>query len=382
MLAYIFERFPKWSQTFCYREVAELSRQGVRPHIFSLRAPDLVSEQALPGVHQLPEGDAFAAMADQARRSLPPEARKILRQWRGRRDSLRLHQAAYIGVRLRELGLTHVHAHFAGMAARTAYWIKKFFGIPYSVTAHANDIFVPNDFEIGLSQIFASASAIIAVSDFARNYLEKEFPEAIGKIHRVYNGVDLSEFPRSRFNRPPLVLSIGRLIDKKGFDVLIDACARLHGLEFRCEIIGDGPLRAELRTQIDRAGLTECVSLEGSKTQREIAARLSAATMFVLPCRIDKEGGMDVLPTVIMEAMAAALPVISCDVGGVGEMVMDGQTGFLVPPNDSGAIAEAMSELLRDRELAQQLGTRGGERCAELFSLQQNVRALREIIVS
>jgi colanic acid/amylovoran biosynthesis glycosyltransferase len=386
MLAYIFERFPKFSQTFCYREVAELYRQGVRPPIFSLRAADLGRErdwdpEILAAVHTLPEGDAFAALADQARRSLSPDAEKILRDWRGRRDSLRLHQAAYIGVRLRELGVTRVHVHFAGMAARTAWWIEKFFGIPFSVTAHANDIFVPSEFEIGLLEIFGSARAIVTVSDFAAHYLRQKFPAARERTHRVYNGINLHEFDTERFDKPPLILSIGRLIAKKGFDVLITACAQLRGLDFRCEIIGEGPLRQELREQIDRLNLTNDVSLERGLTQKEIAARLSAATLFVLPCRIEKDGAMDNLPTVIMEAMAASLPVISTDVGGISEMVVDRKTGFLVAQNDGIAVAGAMERLLRDNDLARRFGARGRERCMELFSLEKNVSDLRRILL-
>jgi colanic acid/amylovoran biosynthesis glycosyltransferase len=386
MLAYVFERFPKFSQTFCYREVAELFRQGMHPQIFSLRPAELRPEQEwdpeiLAAVHTLPEGDAFAMLADKARRRVPLSVQKTLREWRGRRDSLRLHQAAYIGMRLRERGVTHVHVHFAGMAARTAYWIEKFFGIPFSVTAHANDIFVPNDFEIGLPEIFGSARAIITVSDFAAHYLRQTFPKTERRVHRVYNGIELNKFETARFDQPPLILSIGRLIAKKGFDVLIDACAELREMDFRCEIIGDGPLRNELSEQIDRAKLTDRVSLERERTQKQIAARLSAATVFVLPCRIEKDGAMDNLPTVIMEAMAASLPVISTDVGGIAEMVIDGQTGFLVPQNDFGTTAKAIAGLLRDIEPARQLGVRGRERGAELFSIEKNVRALREILL-
>src|ERR1700745_787539 len=132
VLAYIFERFPKFSQTFCYREIAEFFRQGIQPKIFSLRSPDLGPESEwdptiLSTVHELPEGDAFARLADEAAASLPRSTRKILHEWRGKPDSLRLHQAAYVGTRLQKLGVSHVHGHFAGMAARTAFWIKSFF---------------------------------------------------------------------------------------------------------------------------------------------------------------------------------------------------------------------------------------------------------------
>jgi colanic acid/amylovoran biosynthesis glycosyltransferase len=389
VLAYLFERFPKFSQTFCYREIAELFRQGVRPAIFSLRTPDLGPELSwdpaiVSGVHRLPEGDAFARLADEASASLPRAARKTLHEWRGKDDSLRLHQATYIGVRLQKLGVHHLHVHFAGMAARTAFWIKRFFEIEYSVTAHANDIFVPNDFEIGLSQIFSKASAIVAVSDFAANQLRNRFSDAASHVHRIYNGIDCDKFQPAEPSTPPLILSIGRLINKKGFDVLIDACASLRnsGREFRCEIIGDGPLSAELQVRIDRRGLGKQVLLAGPRPQAEIAARLSQGTLLVLPCRVDADGAMDNLPTVVMEAMASALPVVSTDVGGIAEMVRDGETGLLVSQNDPNATAEALSRLLANRELAQSFGRKGRERARELFSIQKNVRALRKIVCS
>lgn len=386
VLAYVFERFPKFSQTFCYREIAELFRQDMRPAIFSLRGPDFGPETIwdraiISTVHQLPEGDVFARLADEALGSLPKSVRRTLHEWRGKPDSLRLHQATYIGTRLEKLGVRHVHAHFAGMAARTAFWIKKFFAIDYSLTVHANDIFVPAKFEIGLSEILSSASAIIAVSDFAANQLRERFPENATRVHRIYNGIDPAKFQGAEFERPPLILSIGRLISKKGFDVLIDACARLRklGHEFRCEIIGEGPLAGELQVCIDRQELRDLVHLAGPQTQPEIVARLSKATVFALPCRVDRDGAMDNLPTVVMEAMASGLPVVSTNLGGISEMVRDGETGVLVAQNDPAATADALSRLINDIELARSCGRKGRERAEEIFSIEKNVRALREI---
>ena len=387
VLAYVFERFPKFSQTFCYREVVELSRQGEKPAIFSLRSPDLGPEQSwdseiLKIVHVLPEGDEFAKAVDAESHKVPKLARKILREWRGKRDSLRLHQAVYIGVRLRELGVTHVHTHFAGMAARTAFWIRGFFGITYSVTVHANDIFTPNDFEISLDKILSSARAIVAVSNFGADYIREKFPGAAKRVYRVYNGIDVEQFQPAKFDQLPLVLSIGRLISKKGFDILIDACAilRERGLDFQCEIIGEGPLRHELQARIDHHRLGDRVTLVGPKPQRAVASRLAEATVLTLPCRVDPDGAMDNLPTVIMEAMAAALPVVTTDLGGIRDMVVDGETGFLIAPENTSAIADATGQFLGDRVLARSFGERGRQRAVDLFSIGQSVRALREII--
>jgi colanic acid/amylovoran biosynthesis glycosyltransferase len=307
-----------------------------------------------------------------------------LHQWRGKRDSLRLHQAVYLGPRLRELGATHVHAHFAGMAARTAYWIREFFGIPFSVTVHANDIFAPEEFEIGLEKILSSAGAIIAVSDFAAAFLREHYPNTTPRVHRVYNGIELDSFTRARFLKPPLILSVGRLIRKKGFDLLIDACRilRERGAEFRCEIVGEGPLREALEALISAHDLSECVKLVGTKTQREITDRLSEATLFALLCRVEDNGAMDNLPTVIMEAMAAGLPVVSTAVGGIEEMVRDRETGLVVPADDACAAADAIQHLLENRVLPQALGQHGRKRAEELFSIDKNVHALRRIFAT
>jgi glycosyltransferase involved in cell wall biosynthesis len=279
--------------------------------------------------------------------------------------------------------MDRVHAHFAGMAARTAYWIEKFFGIPYSVTAHANDIFAAREFVVSLAKIFDAAAAIVTVSDFSVGQLEQRFPSAAHKIQRVYNGIELERFSPATFDAPvPIVLSIGRLIEKKGFADLISACAILktRGLKFRCHIIGEGPLESSLAAQIGDAQLGEHVQLLGARSQREIRQHLAAANLFVLPCTTEADGGMDNLPTVIMEAMAAGLPVISTPLAGVPEMVLPGVTGALVPQRDPHALAGALERLIVDREEAQQLGARGREVAAEKFSVEANARALTAIL--
>src|SRR6267378_653358 len=256
-LAYLFERFPSFSQTFCYREIAALHRQGLRPPIFSIRRPKYEppqdwDEHIVERVQYLPEE---AALLDEVRRAsrkgkLTREIVVALDEWGRRSDFLRLYQAVYVGVRLRQGGIHHVHAHFAGLAARTAFWIDKFFGIRFSFTAHANDIFAPRNFEIGLDKLVQAARVIITETDYSEKFLRERFPERADRIHRIYNGLDLAEFGRADFSSaPPLIVAIGRLIPKKGFANLIRACALRveHGTSFRCEIFGEGPLGNQLR---------------------------------------------------------------------------------------------------------------------------------------
>jgi colanic acid/amylovoran biosynthesis glycosyltransferase len=390
--AYLFERFPSFGQTFCYREVAELYRQGVAVPIFSIRNPKDEPVQdwdarIVQRVHYLPEE---MELLDDVRRAskkgkLAPEIVAALDGWGRRTDFLRLYQAVYVGLRLQEAGISHVHAHFAGMAARTAFWIGKFFPITFSFTAHANDIFAPRKFEIGLDKLVGAARVVVTETDYAEKFLRERFPECADRIHRVYNGLNLAEFRRATFSSdPPSIVAIGRVIVKKGFANLIRACALLveRGKSFRCEIVGEGPLENQLRAQIEQLRLQEFVQLPGPKPQHELRARLANASVFVLPSVPEPEGGMDNLPTVIMEAMATGLPVVSTRVGGIPEMVIDNQTGFLVQPEDAVALAGAIEKVTNDRSLGQTLGRAGYEHAQKLFSIEKNVRELCALLSS
>jgi glycosyltransferase involved in cell wall biosynthesis len=389
--AYLFERFPSFGQTFCYREVAELDRQDLLPPIFSIRNPKNEAPQdwdtrIVERVHYLPEEKQLLEDVRTAARKgkLGANIVAALDEWGRRTDFLRLYQAVYVGLRLQTMGINHVHAHFAGMAARTAFWIDKFFSISFSITAHANDIFSPRQFEIGLDRLIDTTRAVITETDYAARFLRERFPHRADRVHRIYNGLDLSKFERADFSsNPPLIIAVGRLIPKKGFADLIRTCALLNerGKSFRCEIIGEGPLDNELRQQIDKLHLQNNVALMGAKPQTQLRARLAAANIFVLPSVIDPDGGMDNLPTVIMEAMATGLPVVSTNIGGIPEMVIENQTGFLVQPGDIAGMADAVERVINDSSSAARLGQSGHERARALFSIEKNVRELCALIL-
>src|SRR5688572_21498455 len=388
-VAYVFERFPSFGQTFCYREVAELERQGMTVQVYSIRRPanepqQSWDQQIVDRVHYLPEEKALVAEVDSAlrKKAVPSAVREAVQQWGRQSDFLRLYQAIYIGLRMQQNGFRHLHAHFAGMAARTAYWVGQFFGLPYSFTAHANDIFAPRDFVLSLPKLIEAAVAVVTVSDYSARDLKTRFPASAAKVRRIYNGVNLSGFhPPDPGSGIPAIISIGRLIEKKGFADLINACGLLTSRRrgFNCEIIGEGPLEEALQAQIARADLQGCVRLVGPQTQAEIALRLSHATIFVLPCTREADGGMDNLPTVIMEAMAAGLPVISTPLGGIPEMVEHDINGELVPERDPAAICAAMERLISDPERARRLGDRGRQIAQEKFSIETSARALIEL---
>jgi colanic acid/amylovoran biosynthesis glycosyltransferase len=389
-LAYLFERFPSFTQTFCFREVAELRRQGEEPVICSIRRPrDEPFQEWNPAivrqVEYLPEQEALVREIDRAlhKSRLPEVVAQEIQAWGRKSDFLRLYQAAWLGPRLQERGVRHVHAHFAGMAARTAWWIERFFGIGFSFTAHANDIFAPKSFQVSLGKLIETARAVVTVSDFGVQFLEKEFPVAAGKIHRVYNGIDLARFQASDFSvKPPRILSVGRLIEKKGFADLIEACRLLweRKVQFRCDIIGEGPLATSLGERIRKAGLTDCVILDGPRPEDEVKAALAQSTVFALPCVREADGGMDNLPTVVMEAMAAALPVVSTAIAGLPEMVVEGETGMLLPEHEPAILSGVLERLLSDQDFARSLGAKGRERATNLFAIEKTVEDLHRLI--
>ncbi len=378
-LAYVFERFPSFTQTFCAREVLELERQGLRPMLFSVRdtrdeVPRHFPDELFERVHFLPpEKDLidFVKQEKDANR-LPQEVVLTLRHWGDRPDKVRVYEAAYIGQKMRAAGVRHAHSHFAGIGARVGWWLRWCYDMTFSFTGHANDILVEEpDLDVTLTRLMDDASLIVTVSNFTARNLRERFPAAAGKVRRVYNGLDMARFAvERRLDEPPLILSVGRLIEKKGFADLIDACALLkaRGLAFRCEIAGDGPLEDALRAQIGSLGLADSVFLLGPTPQSAITERLGRTAVFALACATEKDGGMDNLPTVLMEAMAAKVPCVSTTLAGVPEMVEHGVTGLLTTERQPAALAESLATLLTDRPLAEKYGAAGYDRAQSLFA--------------
>ena len=391
--AYLFERFPSFTQTFCYREVAEMERQGMAPWVYAIRRPQDEPAQDFPAglaerVRYLPEegelGEEFRWLKRCDR--LPEPLRADEQRLKGGRDKARVQEAGWLGGRMKLAGIGHVHAHFAGIAARTAYWLRRHYGIGYSFTAHANDVFCPPDPDLSLTlaELVGAARFVVTVSDFGAAQLRERFPAAAAKIVRVYNGIDVEAFPVARpAANGARIVAVGRYIEKKGFDDLVAACALLagRGVEFECRIVGEGPLEAELQAAIDRAGLRERVILTGLKPLAEVAALLKTARVFALPCVVEADGGMDNLPTVIAEAMAAGLPVVSTALAGVPEMVVDGQTGLLVPPRSPERLAGALARMLAEPVTAEAFGQEGRRRARKRFAAKNTARELKGLLL-
>ncbi len=386
--AYLFERFPSFTQTFCFREVEEMVRQGMEPAIYSIREADEGSafdRTLLDRVQYLPRDEELNKAVRDARAAhkIHSDVWDVFSSWGDRGDKTRLYEAAWLGLELKQRGIRHVHAHFAGIAARTAYWIKQFYGIGYSFTGHANDIFCETDFPVSLEEMVKEARLVVTETDYSRDWLRKRCPEHAGKIERVYNGIHPGEFSAGAGEPAgaPEILSVGRLIEKKGFGELIEACALLERREYRCRIVGAGPLEEALRAQIARLGLGDRVTLEGARPEAEVIGFLRRARVFALACTRDPDGGSDNLPTVIMEAMAAGLPVVSTKVAGIPEMIEDGVTGCLLDEHDVAGIAKALEKLLDDEALGRKWGAAGQGAVEKKFATEATTAYLKHLLM-
>jgi len=359
-----------------------MRRRGGAVPVFSIREPAEEPRQDFPpelsGVTAyLPQSfDAVLAGSSSFRRQARRALVDLRRLWGDESEKKRIYEALWLGPVLKRAGVRHVHAHFAGIGARTAWWLRRLSGITYSFTAHANDIFCDEP-HARLEMLVRDAAFVVSVSDYSVEYLGDLFPMHRSKIHRVYNGIDLERFALSqpRTDRPR-ILAVGRYIEKKGFADLVSACGSLGDRNFECLIVGQGPLEDALKKQVADLGIADRVSIAGPRSEREVAELLQGASVFALPCVTPDDGGKDNLPTVIMEAAAAGVPVVSTPVAGVPEMVIDGRTGFLVPERSPLAVAEKLGVLLDDAEAARAMGHAGRTLCEERFSVERTSGAL------
>jgi colanic acid/amylovoran biosynthesis glycosyltransferase len=289
-------------------------------------------------------------------------------------------QGVYAAYLLRKKEFDHLHVHFMDRAVLVALVVSRFLGKSYSFTAHAADIYTKATL---VREKINNARFMITVSEYNKQHLLKVYPGIkADKIHILHPWVDVSQF--TPFTHRPVhdhlhILSVGRLVEKKGQMDLIDACNLLQvkGIDAECWIVGEGPLHAKLKDRISYRALQEDVRLLGGLPQNQVLDLLREwADVFVLPCVIARDGDRDGIPVSLAEAMALELPVISTDIVGIRELVQPG-TGILIPPHDPAALAEALSMIsIQGQPAAAVLGRKGREVVEKEFNLLKGTQEL------
>jgi colanic acid/amylovoran biosynthesis glycosyltransferase len=392
-LGYVLKRFPRISETFVAAELIELARQGERVTVFAVSRPDEpfthgFLREVKARVVYLPHrplrepGRVVRALVRVVRSDPRGWLRAaVVSLWPPRLRGLRrLLQATVLREEMRKAGIDHAHAHFATTATRLANLAWRMGGPTYSVTAHAKDIYHRQVRADRLRDKLSSATFVATVSAANRDYLD-EVLAGDARLHVVPNAVDLRRLggPRERAPEAGLVLSVARLIEKKGLSDLVVACGLLasRGIELRLELVGEGPLRSELVEAAARSGAQ--VRLHGALPQEDVLELYRRAAVFCLPCVVASTGDRDGLPTSVLEAMALGVPVVTTAVGGLGELVVDGHTGLVVPERDSDALADALGRLLTDGALADRLADEARLLVERGFSLERSVSSLRSL---
>ena len=388
-IAYVVKRYPRYSETFIVNEILAHERAGLEIEIFALLPPEDSHFQNQLAAVRAPvtylkrdvwKASYFWSRLQEALRDAEGGFAALAHaQGMELRD---VAQGLELALLVRERAITHIHSHFATASTAVARIASILSAVPYTFTAHAKDIFHRDIDREELREKFRRAAASITVSDFNVSMLRREFGGDARHLRRVYNGLDLAQF---RYARPALrsrlIVAVGRLVEKKGFDDLIDACALLRerGVPFDCQIVGSGEMEAVLRDRIASRALSDCVELVGPRPQSEVVQRLRRAAVFAAPCKVGSDGNRDGLPTVLLEAMALGTPCISTPVTGIPEAVVDGRTGLLVGESDVSALADALGRMLDDSDLRNRSSIEARQHIEEKFDIDKNAGEIRDL---
>ncbi|HLG52559.1 MAG TPA: glycosyltransferase [Steroidobacteraceae bacterium] len=393
----VLKGYPRLSETFIAQEIAALEKRGLDIQIVSMRRP---TDESIHPVHR-----EIRAPLLYLPEYLLREPMRVLRAWWRARQFAVYRQVRSLWLkdllrdptpsRFRRFGqamvlacelppeIARLHVHFLHSPASVTRYAALLRGLPWSGSAHAKDIWTSPEWE--LRQKLAACDWLVTCTEANRAHLAALAPE--GRVELVYHGLDLARFPPPPRQRPArdgrnpadpvLILSVGRMVEKKGFDVLLAALARLPAaLHWRFMHVGSGPLRSALEAQARRLGVADRVTWRGSLSQNELLPEYQRADLFALACRIAADGDRDGLPNVLVEAQSQALPCVATMVSAIPELIRDGSSGLLVPSESPEALARAIESLILDPARRCQMAERGRARVASEFDIDDNIGRL------
>jgi glycosyltransferase involved in cell wall biosynthesis len=396
-VAFVLKGYPRLSETFIAQEILALEKRGLDILIVSLRHPTdkrthPVHAEIRAPVLYLPEylhrGPLRVLRAWWKVRRWPTY-RATRKAWlRDLRRDLTANRVRRFGQALvlaSELpaDIGHLHAHFLHTPSSVARYAASLRDLEWTGSAHAKDIWTSPDWE--LREKLESCKWLVTCTATNCAHLAKLAPA--GRVELVYHGLDLGRFDPASIERPPrkgsspedsvTILSVGRLVEKKGTDVLIDALARLPAtLHWRLVHVGGGPLAGELRQRAERLGLGSRIRWRGAMTQTELLVEYRAADLFALASKVAQDGDRDGLPNVLMEAQAQGLACVATRVSGVHELILPDETGVLVEPGHAGDLARALQSLIVDPARRLELGNAGRRRVCAHFGMDSGIARL------
>lgn len=398
-VAYIMSRFPKLTETFILFEMLEVRRQGIGIEIFPLlktneRVAHPASAELLPNVHFEPLVSMSIVLAN-ARFLLRRPGRylgALCECLAGTAGSLNFFVGA-LGIfaktvrmaeTITDLGIAHVHAHFSSHPGLAALIIHRLTGIPFSMSTHGHDIHI--DLTMFRAKALASSFTVV-ISEYNRQFLIERMGTWIDdKLRLVRCGVDTVAFgpkgeaaPRSGMTFE--MLCVASFKEVKGHRYLLEASALLkqQGVDFALHLVGDGPLEGELRRCADRLGLTGRVWWDGALPGHEVARRMRAADVVILPSILASRGDREGIPVALMEAMACGVPVVASRLSGIPELVEDGVSGFLVEPKDVVGMAEVLGRLAKEPGIREGIGKAGRAKVEREYTIARNAARLAEL---
>ncbi|MEP1207807.1 MAG: glycosyltransferase family 4 protein [Rhizobiaceae bacterium] len=401
-VAVVLKGYPRLSETFIAQEILGLQRAGLDMELVSLRHPTdskrhPVHEEITAPVRYLPEyihhepRRCFAAWLKARRLGGYKKARSIWLKdlWRDRTRNRvrRFFQALVAAAELdEEIGWLYGHfIHTPGSVTRYTALMRE---LPYSISAHAKDIWTSPDWE--LSEKLNDAQWTVTCTKGGADHLAS-LAVNDKAVKLLYHGLDLERFPPpqttgaerdgSDSSDPVQFLSVGRAVEKKGLDTLLKALAMLPAnLHWRWSHIAGGPLLAQLKQQSSDLGLSGKVEFLGSQAQSRVLQAYRDCDAFVLPCRIAGDGDRDGLPNVIVEAQSQMVPVISTPISGIPELIEDGHNGVLVEPDIPEKLAAALEALARDPKIRKDMGKKGMAIVHEKFNAANEINQLIDLM--
>ncbi|MDD5203941.1 MAG: glycosyltransferase family 4 protein [Desulfobacterales bacterium] len=396
-VAYILLWFPKPTETFIFHEIVRLRRMGLPLKVFTLYgawkrdlSPEMVSTN---GTKRMGISSLMRILFDTGywlKRS--PLTAKNLFFATASRPRAGLEKAGEnlwgflcgfsLARRFMEEEIRHIHAGWAAGPATAAWVASRLTAIPFSFSARAWDIYPPDG---ALAEKIRDCAFVRSETRAAIAHLERFAHDHEKKLRVIYNSLTLpSDSKAPVLMKPPFrLLAIGRFVGKKGFPLLLHSCRILRdqGVDFRLIIAGAGPLKRTVQSLCREWGLESIVSLPGFVPHNQVPGLLNRSDILIVPSVVHRCGDRDGIPTVIMEALSARVPVVATNVAGIREVIRDGLTGRLVPPGNPSSLARAVREMTADRSLAIEMAEEGRRLVLRQFDPERNCRALFHLMV-